>query len=140
MSSYLDTQYPFSSPDSHQAVARSLAQGYICARLADLAPALTRETTGIEPGARLYLAPSVKQVLATTADALETLAQGGATVYVSYSPGDVDWHRGPSYGRMNSLFGIIHHLDVGLNDPIEDDVVELTFSTCRRRPNRYAQR
>jgi endo-1,4-beta-mannosidase len=127
VSSYLDTQYPFSDPRSHEAVAQSLAQGYISARLADLAPALTRETTGIEPGARLYLAPSVKQVLATTADALEQLAQGGATVYVSYSPGDVDWHRGPSYGRMNSLFGIEHQLDVGVVDPIEDDVVELTL-------------
>ena len=29
VSSYLDTQYPFSSPDSHQAVVKSLAQGYI---------------------------------------------------------------------------------------------------------------
>jgi endo-1,4-beta-mannosidase len=128
VSAYLDTQYPFSSPLSHQAVARSLAQGYISARLADLAPALTREGTGVEPGARLYLAPSVKQVLATTADALEQLAADGATVYVSYSPGDVDWHRGPSYGRMNSLFGITHQLDVGLADPIEDDVVQLTFA------------
>ena len=29
---------------------------------------------------------------------------------------------------MNSLFGITHQLDVGLNDFIEDDVVELTFT------------
>jgi endo-1,4-beta-mannosidase len=128
VSSYLDTQYPFTSPDAHKAVAASLAQGYIAARLADLAPALTRETTGIDPTARLYLAPSVKQVLATTADAIEDLARAGATVYVSYSPGDVDWHRGPSYGRMNALFGITHQLDVGLNDLIEDDVIELTFA------------
>ncbi len=131
--SYLDTQYPFSDPRSHEAVVRSLAQGYISARLADLAPALTRETAGIEPGARLYLAPSVKQVLATTADDLEQLARDGATVYVSYSPGDVDWHRGPSYGRMNSLFGIEHQLDVGVVDPIEDDVVELDAQPRLRR-------
>jgi endo-1,4-beta-mannosidase len=128
VSSYLDTQYPFTSPDTHQAVARSLTQGYISARLADLAPALTRETTGIDPTARLYLAPSVKQVLATTADAIEELARAGATVYVSYSPGDVAWHRGPSFGRMNSLFGVTHQLDVGLNDYIDDDEVELTFT------------
>ncbi len=125
---YLDTRYPFSSPDSHVAVARALHQAYISARLADLPPALTRETRGIEPGARLYLAPSVKQILAPTADALEELAEGGATVYVSYSPGDVSWHRGPSYGRMNALFGITHHLDVGLANPIEDDTVELTLT------------
>ena len=71
VSSYLDTQYPFTSPDSHEAVARSLQQGYVAARLADLPPELTRETTGIEEGARLYLAPSVKQLLAPTAARLE---------------------------------------------------------------------
>ncbi len=128
VSSYLDTQYPFTSPDSPAAVAKSLQQAYISARLADLPPKLTRESTGIEQGARLYLAPSVKQLLAPTAAVLEALASGGATVYVSYSPGDVPWHRGPSYGAMNELFGVRHQLDVGLNNPIEDDHVELTFT------------
>jgi endo-1,4-beta-mannosidase len=129
VSSYLDTQYPFTSPDSHQAVAKSLQQGYVAARLADLPPKLTRETTGIEDGARLYLAPSVKQLLAPTAARLEELASsGGATVYVSYCAGDVPWHRGPSYGSMNELFGIRHQLDVGVGDPIEDDTVRLTFT------------
>jgi endo-1,4-beta-mannosidase len=129
VSSYLDTQYPFTSPDGHQAVAKSLQQGYVAARLADLPPKLTRETTGIEDGARLYLAPSVKQFLAPTAARLEELASsGGATVYVSYCAGDVPWHRGPSYGSMNELFGIRHQLDVGVGDPIEDDTVRLTFT------------
>ena len=129
VSSYLDTQYPFTSPDSHVAVGRSLQQAYIAARLADLPPRLTRETTGIEEGARLYLAPSVKQLLATTAARLEELASSdGATVYVSYCAGDVSWHRGPSYGNMNELFGVRHQLDVGLANPIEDDTVQLTFT------------
>jgi endo-1,4-beta-mannosidase len=128
VSSYLDTQYPFSSPDSHSAVARALLQGYVSARLADLPPKLTRETDGIEPGARLYLAPSVKQFLAPTAAALEQLASDGATVYVSYCAGDVSWHRGPSYGAMNGLFGVRHQLDVGLVDPVADDVVKLTLT------------
>jgi endo-1,4-beta-mannosidase len=128
VSSYLDTQYPFTSPDGHQAVAKSLQQGYVAARLADLPPKLTRETTGIEDGARLYLAPSVKQFLAPTAARLEELASSGATVYVSYCAGDVPWHRGPSYGSMNELFGIRHQLDVGVGDPIEDDTVRLTFT------------
>jgi hypothetical protein len=129
VSSYLDTDYPFASPDSHQAAARSLQQGYVAARLADLPPRLTRETTGVEDGARLYLAPSVKQFLAPTAARLGELAsRDGATVYVSYCAGDVPWHRGPSYGSMNELFGIRHQLDVGVGDPIEDDVVRLTFT------------
>jgi endo-1,4-beta-mannosidase len=128
VSSYLDTQYPFSSPASHEAVARALLQGYVSASLAGLPPRLTRETTGITRGAKLYLAPSVKQILAPTAQVLEDLAADGACVYVSYSAGDVAWHRGPSYGRMNDLFGIRHQLDVGLADPIEDDTVQLTFT------------
>ena len=128
VSSYLDNQFPFTSPDTHVHVARALQQSYISARLADLPPKLTRETDGIEPGARLYLAPSVKQFLAPTAGALEKLAEDGATVYVSYSAGDVAWHRGPSYGAMNDLFGVTHQLDVGLVDPITDELVELTFT------------
>jgi endo-1,4-beta-mannosidase len=126
--SYLDTQYPFTSPASHQAVDRALHQGYVSASLAGLPPRLTRETTGIAAGAKLYLAPSVKQILAPTAEALENQARQGACVYVSYSSGDVAWHRGPSYGRMNDLFGIRHQLDVGLADPVEDDMVQLTFT------------
>jgi endo-1,4-beta-mannosidase len=133
VSSYLDTAYPFTSPDSRVAIAKTLHQAYVSARLADLPPKLTRETPdtqngGIEPGARLYLAPSVKQFLAPTAAALEQLAHGGATVHVSYSAGDVAWHRGPSYGALNDLFGVRHQLDVGLADHIYDDTVRLTFS------------
>ena len=128
VSGYLDNQFPFTSPDTHVHVARALQQSYVSARLADLPPKLTRETDGIEPGARLYLAPSVKQFLAPTAAALEKLAEDGATVYVSYSAGDVAWHRGPSYGAMNDLFGVTHQLDVGLVDPITDELVELTFT------------
>jgi hypothetical protein len=47
---------------------------------------------------RLYLAPSVKQLLAPTGAALERLAVGGACVYVSYWPGDTAWHRGRRTG------------------------------------------
>jgi endo-1,4-beta-mannosidase len=128
VSGYLDTRYPFTDPDGSAAVARSLHQAYAAARLADLPPRLTRETDGIEGGARLYLAPSVKQLLASTAEQLEQLARDGATVYVSYCAGDVSWHRGPSFGAMNELFGIRHQLDVGLVDPVTDDRAELTLT------------
>jgi endo-1,4-beta-mannosidase len=128
VSSYLDNQYPFTSPETSAHVSAALGQAYVSARLADLPPKLTRETDGIEPGARLYIAPSVKQFLAPTAAALQQLAHDGATVYVSYSPGDVDWHRGPSFGTMNELFGVTHQLDVGMVDPVADERVELTFT------------
>ena len=100
VSSYLDTQYPFTSPDTHQAVARSLQQGYVAARLADLPPKLTRETTGVEDGARLYLAPSVKQFLAPTA--ARSRSSRAETAPPCTSPtarATSRWHRGPLLRR-----------------------------------------
>ncbi len=79
---YLDTSYPFTSPAYRPAIARTLAQAYVSARLADLAPAPVRESSGLAKGARLYLVPSVKQLLAPTATTLEQLAADGACVYV----------------------------------------------------------
>jgi len=122
---YLDTRYPFADPGDGAHIARTLAQAYVSARLADLAPALTRESDGLAGGARLYLAPSVKQLLAPTAAVLERLAAAGACVYLSYSAGDTEWHRGPSYGQLDAAFGVRHQLDAGLVNPIEDDVAEL---------------
>jgi endo-1,4-beta-mannosidase len=121
---YLDTRYPFTDPADPAHIARALAQAYVCARLADLPVALTRESSGIGADARLYLAPSVKQLLAPTAAALERLAADGACVYLSYSGGDTERHRGPSYGRLNEMFGVRHQLDVGMANPIEDEIAE----------------
>ena len=125
--SYLDTSYPFTDPADRAHVARSLAQAYVSARLADLPVALARETGGIRDDARLYLAPSVKQLLAPTAATLERLAAGGACVYLSYSPGHTGRHRGPSYGRLNETFGVRHQLDAGLAHPVDDDIVTFSF-------------
>jgi endo-1,4-beta-mannosidase len=125
---YLDTRYPFTDPADGAHIARTLAQAYVSARLADLAPALARESGGLGAtggGARLYLAPSVKQLLAPTAAALERLAANGACVYLSYSAGDTGWHRGPSYGLLDETFGVRHQLDVGLANTIEDEVAVL---------------
>src|SRR5205085_5691029 len=123
---YLDT-FPFTAPSDARRIAATLGQAYVSARLADLPVALARESSGIGGGASLYLAPSAKQFLAPTAGLLERLAADGGCVYVSYSPGDTDWHRGPSYGRLNETFGVEHQLEVGLGNPIEDDVVVFTL-------------
>ena len=125
VSAYLDTAYPFTDPADAARIAATLAQAYVSARLADLAPAVTRESAGLAAGARLYLAPSVKQLLAPSALTLERLAADGACVYLSCSPGDTQWHRGPSYGRFDEVFGVRHQLDVGLVNPIEDEVAVL---------------
>jgi len=129
VSSYLDTSYPFTAPDDSGYIYDTLRQAYVSARLADLPLALAREKDGIGDDALLYLVPSVKQLLAPTWNELEQLARGGATVYVSYSPGLTGWHRGPSYGRLNDMFGVEHQLRAGLVDPVEDD--EVTFSFVR---------
>ncbi len=127
ISSYLDTSYPFTAPQEPGDVHQALAQAYVSARLADLPLALTRESTGIDTGAQLFLVPSVKQLLAPTWIGLERLAQGGAAVYVSYFAGTTSRHPGPSYGRLNSLFGVEHQLRAGLVNPIESDSVTFTF-------------
>ena len=38
VSGYLDTMYPFVSPEAHVAISKALHQGYLAARLADLPP------------------------------------------------------------------------------------------------------
>ncbi|HEX5190924.1 MAG TPA: cellulase family glycosylhydrolase [Streptosporangiaceae bacterium] len=124
---YLDTAYPFTSPQDGAYIHQTLRQAYVSARLADVPVALARESDGIGDDGRLYLAPSVKQLLAPTLTGLERLAEGGATVYVSYSAGPSGWHRGPSYGRLNDIFGVDHQLRAGLADPIEDEVVTFTM-------------
>jgi endo-1,4-beta-mannosidase len=128
VSSYLDTRYPFTDPGESRYVHQSLRQAYVAARLADLPVALTRERDGLGRDATLYLVPSVKQLLAPTWAELEELAIGGATVYVSYSAGTTEWHRGPSYGRLGPMFGVEHELRAGLADTIEDDTITFTLT------------
>jgi endo-1,4-beta-mannosidase len=124
---YLDTSYPFTEPGDRTYLAQTLRQAYVSARLADLAPALTRESTGVARDARLYLLPSAKHLLSPTCYELERIADNGATVYASYSPGDNDNHPGLWFSRLNAMFGIQHELYNGLVDPIEDDQVTFTF-------------
>lgn len=111
--SYLDTRYPFTDPGEPGYIHQCLRQAYVAARLADLPVALTRERDGLARDAALYLVPSVKQLLAPTWVELDELAIGGATVYVSYSAGATEWHRGPSYGRLGTMFGLSHRAHSG---------------------------
>jgi endo-1,4-beta-mannosidase len=126
--SYLDTAYPFTQPADRTYLAEVLRQAYVSARLADLPPALTRESDGLAEGARLYLLPSAKQLLSPTWHELEARAEAGATVYVSYSPGPHLVHAGPWYARLNGMFGVRHQLGYGAPVPIEDDLLTLTLA------------
>jgi endo-1,4-beta-mannosidase len=127
ISSYLDSSYPFTDPAEPADLHQTLRQAYVSARLADLPLALTRESAGIGQDAKLYLVPSVKQLLAPTWAELEQRAAAGATVYVSYCAGTTSRHPGPSYGRLNSMFGVEQQLRAGLPDPIDSDTVTFRF-------------
>ncbi|MFC5907386.1 cellulase family glycosylhydrolase [Streptacidiphilus monticola] len=128
VTSYLDTLYPFTRAEDRAAAHTVLRQAWVSARLADAPPALTRESEGLAEGARLYLVPSVKQLLSPTWYQLEERARAGATVYVSYSPGSHDEQRGPWYAHLDELFGVQHQLEYGLVNPIEDEEVEFTLT------------
>ncbi len=125
----LEAMFPFTVPEDRTYAFDTLRQAYVSARAADLPLGITRETDGITGDARLYVVPSAKQLTGPGWYRLEELARGGAVVYVSYSAGPHGSQRGPWYSHMNAMFGVEHRLTYGLADAIEDDVVELTFTT-----------
>jgi endo-1,4-beta-mannosidase len=130
VSSYLDTAYPFTRPEDGEHVHRCARQSWVAARLAGLAPGVVRESDGLpaDGDLRLYLVPSVKQLLSPTWYELRDRAAAGATVYVSYSPGAHEEQRGPWYANLGELFGVEHQLEYGLVDPFDDEEVVLTFT------------
>jgi len=129
VSSFLDVEYPFNEPGQDGPhVFDTLRQAYIAARLADLPVAVARESDGIGRDARLYLVPSTKQLLSPTWYELAGLAEGGATVYVSYGTGAHMNQRGPWHAAMNKLFGFEHQLTYGLVDTVEEDEFEFEFT------------
>jgi endo-1,4-beta-mannosidase len=127
VSSYLEGAHPITDPTEGQYVFDAVEQAHLAAREADLPPAFVRERDGLDDGYRLYLVPSTKQLTAPSWLRLQELAESGATVWVSYGPGDSDFQRGPWWTNTTELFGVRNALVYGLNDPIEDDDVELTF-------------
>lgn len=130
VTSYLDTQYPFTEPEADGPAAfDTLRQAYIAARLADLPVAIARESDGLAADARLYLVPSTKQLLTPTWHQLAQSAADGATVYASYCPGAHGNQRGPWHPALNAMFGVEHRLVYGLVDSVDED--EFTFEFVR---------
>ncbi|MCT2585469.1 cellulase family glycosylhydrolase [Actinophytocola sp. S1-96] len=125
--SYLEHAYPFTEDSDRTYLFDVLRQSYVATRAADLPVALLRERDGITPGLALYLVPSAKQLTAPAWRTLARLAEDGATVYVSYSPGGNGVQRGPWYADLNGMFGVEHGLRYGLVDPITDDEVTVGF-------------
>ena len=117
---YLDTELPVRGPGGPRCTSPDAGPGVRLGPARGPAGGAGQRNRRDRGDARLYLAPSVKQLLATTPAQLERLAADGASVYVSYSAGATGWHRDPSYGRPNQMFGVRHQLDVGLGDPIDE--------------------
>jgi endo-1,4-beta-mannosidase len=125
VSSYLEGAHPMTDVGDGPFVLEALEQAHVAAREADLPPGFVRERDGIDEGYALYLVPSTKQLTAPSWFRLQDLAEGGATVWVSYAAGDNPSQRGPWWTNTEALFGVRNALVYGLNDPIEDDEVVL---------------
>ena len=116
----------FTTVDYRKDIRDNLLQAYIAAREADLPVTFVRELDGLGGAAKLFLLPSAKLLMAPSAGHLVELAEGGATVYLSYFAGSAPSQIGPWVPWLGELFGIRHQLRYGLVDPIEDD--EVVFS------------
>ena len=122
VSSFLDTDYPFTAAADQSSVHRTLRQCYVAARQADLPLGFEHESDGIAEGYLLYLVPSVKQLTAPSWHRLAALAEQGATVYVSYGS-----TRGPWLARPDEMFGVARRLRHDPLDRIPDGEVRFTF-------------
>jgi endo-1,4-beta-mannosidase len=127
VSSYLEGAHPITDEADGPFVLEALEQAHVAAREADVPPAFVRERDGIDAGYRLYLVPSVKALTAPSWLRLQELAAAGSVVWVSYCAGATATQRGPWWSNTAELFGVRNALTYGLNDPIEDDLVELRF-------------
>jgi beta-glucosidase len=127
--SHLAAHYPFTTESERSLIVRAGEQAYVAAREADLPVGLVREAEdgGLEPGYGLYLLPSVKALTGPSWVQVRELAEAGATVYASYCAGESEVQRGPWWIYTEDIFGVERQLVYGLNDPIVDDVVEITF-------------
>jgi endo-1,4-beta-mannosidase len=124
---HFEREFPFTDPAFRSDIRANLLQAYVAAREADLPVALVRERDGLPGNARLYLAPSAKLMTAPGLDRLRTLAESGATVYLSYFAGSTARQRGPWLTWLEEIFGVRHALRYGLVDPIEEDEVTFQF-------------
>lgn len=127
VSSYLDGDVPFTEPLDRQLVVGAVEQAHVAARESGLRPGFVREADGIANGYGLYLVPSTKQLTGPSWLRLGELAKEGAVVYVSYCAGEGTVQRGPWWTATEQLFGVRNRLVYGLVEPIEDEVVTLTF-------------
>ncbi|MCZ2402847.1 cellulase family glycosylhydrolase [Paenarthrobacter sp. Z7-10] len=131
LTSYLAADYPFTQEEERTLIVRTAEQSYVAAHEAHLPLAVVRETEdgGLPEGYGLYLLPSIKALTGPSWLQLPELARSGATIYASYCVGETGAQRGPWWISTEEIFGVERQLVYGLNNPIRDEVVELTFNT-----------
>lgn len=122
---HFERALPFTAPAARTDQRANLFQAYLACREADLSVAVAREYDGLRTAARLYLVPSVKALTGPGLSRLASLAENGATVYLSYFAGSTNEQRGPWLTWLEEIFGVRHRLRYGLVDSIED--AEVTF-------------
>lgn len=126
VSAYLDGGYPFWGPEEAPAMRDAIIEGYIAARLADLAPAIVRDAADL-PALPLLLVPSAKAITTPGARALEAAARAGSTVWVTFCSGDTLNQRGWWWPGVDATFGVRHAARYGLAEPVAGDSVSFTF-------------
>ena len=131
LTSYLAADYPFTTEEERTQIVAAAEQAYAAAHEAHLPVAVVREHEdgGLPEGFDLYLLPSIKALTGPSWRQALGLAAAGATVYASYCAGEAEAQRGPWWIDTEEIFGVERSLVYGLNNPIEDDVVELTFTS-----------
>ena len=139
--SYLAARYPFTEDAERVLIVDASEQAHVAAREADLAPGIVHEPDyggggGLPGGYELYLLPSAKQLTAPSWRRLGELVRAGATVYASYCAGETSAQRGPWWNDLEGLFGVRQLLTYGLNDPVDEDVVESHPREGLREPAR----
>jgi endo-1,4-beta-mannosidase len=129
LTSYLAADYPFTVEEERRLVVQAAEQAYVAAHEAHVPVGVVREAEdgGLPEGYALYLLPSIKALTGPSWRQLPQLAAAGATVYASYCVGESGVQRGPWWINTEEIFGVQRDLVYGLNNPIVDDVVELTF-------------
>ncbi len=126
VSAYFDREFPFWGQEEAPAMRDALLEGYISARLANLAPAIVRDEHAL-PGLPLLIVPSAKAITTPGARALAENARQGSTVWVSFGCGETLNQRGWWWPGVDQTFGVRHAARYGLSEPVAGDTVAFRF-------------
>ncbi len=135
--SYLVAGYPFMvEARPGRSLLRACEQGHVSRPRGRPTAGVTRErsTAACPPVYDLYLLPSAKQLAAPGWAQLRELAAPARRSTCRTARASPSSSADPWWIRTDELFGVRTPSTYGLNDPIEDDVVELRLVAASGRP------